>query len=314
MPTLHNFRVQDSARVKNNYSESSLGTFYAISAFILWGILPVYWKLLHAVPAAEILAHRIFWSAIFVVLVLLYSGRKNFLTLLLDFRNRISLILTGALIGINWFTYIYAVHIDRIVEASMGYYINPLISIFLGLLVLKERLDRIQWIALILAMVGVLIVTYHFGRIPWIALVLSVTFGFYGLIKKIMNLDALSSLGVETLLLVPIAGGFIVVQAVKGTGSFLTADFSVTGLLVFSGAITAIPLYWFAQGARRIPLSRIGFLQYIAPTLMLLIGVIGYSEPFTAIHTVSFGFIWTALALYTLSLIRKVRYVEKPIR
>lgn len=300
--------------MSKEYSESLLGTLYSVSAFVLWGILPVYWKLLDMVPAGEILAHRIFWSAVFVVLVLLYSGRKNFLTLLLDTRKRISLILTGTLIGINWFTYIYAVHVDRIVEASMGYYINPLISIFLGLLVLKERLDRIQWIALILAMVGVLIVTYHFGRIPWIALVLSVTFGFYGLIKKMMNLDALSSLGVETLLLAPIAGGFIVVQAVKGTGSFLTAEFSVTGLLVFSGAITAIPLYWFAQGARRIPLSRIGFLQYIAPTLMLLIGVILYSEPFTAVHTVSFGFIWTALGLYTVSLIRRSIYIDKRMR
>jgi chloramphenicol-sensitive protein RarD len=294
-----------------NYSESALGTFYASSAFILWGVLPVYWKLLSTVPAEEILAHRISWSAVFVILVLLYTGRKNFLTLLLDPRKRLSLILTGALIGVNWFTYIYAVHIDRIVEASMGYYINPLISIFLGLFVLKERLDRIQWIALILAMIGVLVVTFHFGRIPWIALVLSVTFGMYGLIKKIMNLDALSSLGVETLLLAPIAGCFIVIQTLHGAGSFLTGEYSITLLLFLSGAVTALPLYWFAQGARRIPLTRIGFLQYVAPTLMLIIGVVVYSEPFTTAHTISFGLIWAGLALYTISLIRKSAYIGK---
>lgn len=300
--------------MKSELSDTTSGTIYALSAFVLWGILPVFWKLLDVVPADEILAHRIFWSAVFVTAVLLYIGRKNFLALLYDRRNRISLILTGTLIGINWFTYIFAVHTDRIVEASMGYYINPLISIFLGLIVLKERLIRIQWIALILATIGVLIVTVHFGRIPWIALVLSGTFGLYGLIKKIMNLDALSSLGVETLLLAPIAGGFIVLQEMNGKGSFMDVKYTIDGLLILSGAITALPLYWFAQGARRIPLSRIGFLQYIAPTLMLLIGVLIYSESFTTVHALSFGLIWVALALYTASIIRMSKYVEKRIR
>jgi chloramphenicol-sensitive protein RarD len=291
--------------LNNNSQDTDSGTLYALSAFVLWGILPVYWKLLHTVPAGEILAHRIFWSAVFVTGILVYIGRNNFLSLLRHSRSRISLLLTGTLIGVNWFTYIFAVHTDQIVESSMGYYINPLITIFLGLLVLKERLDRVQWVALILATTGVIFITVQFGRIPWIALVLSGTFGLYGLIKKIMNLDALSSLGIETLLLTPLAGTFIVFHAINGTGSFLIANYWVNFLLVFSGAITALPLYWFAQGARRIPLSRIGFLQYIAPTLMLLIGVVGYGEPFTAVHGVSFGFIWTALGLYTISLIRK---------
>ncbi len=300
--------------MKSKLSDTTSGTLYALSAFVLWGVLPVFWKLLGIVPAGEILAHRIFWSAVFVTAVLLYIGRRNFLTLLHDRRYRNSLILTGTLIGVNWFIYIFAVHTDRIVEASMGYYINPLISIFLGLIVLKERLYRIQWIALILATIGVIIITVHFGRVPWIALVLSGTFGLYGLIKKIMNLDALSSLGVETLLLTPIAGGFIVLQAVNGTGSFMTIEYSTDVLLILSGVVTALPLYWFAQGARRIPLSRIGFLQYVAPTFMLLIGVFVYGEPFTRVHVMSFGLIWTALALYTVSLIRTSKYIEKRIR
>ncbi len=300
--------------MKQALPETTTGTIYALAAFILWGILPVYWKLLHAVPAGEILAHRIFWSAVFVTAVLLYIGRKNFHSLLRDRRNRISLVLTGTLIGVNWFTYIFAVHTDRIVEASMGYYINPLISILLGLIVLKERLNRLQWIALILALIGVLLITVQFGRIPWIALVLSITFGLYGLIKKIMNLDALSSLGIETLLLAPIAGSFIILQAVNGNGAFLITGYKIDILLIFSGAITALPLYWFAQGARRIPLSRIGFLQYLAPTLMLLIGIIAYREPFTSVHVMSFGLIWTALALYTISLIRSSKYIERRMR
>lgn len=300
--------------MKQTISDTTTGTLYALAAFILWGILPVYWKLLQAVPAGEILAHRIFWSAVFVIFVLLYVGRKNFLELLRDRNNRLSLVITGTLIGVNWFTYIFAVHTDRIVEASMGYYINPLISIFLALIILKERLSRIQWIALMLALSGVLVITVQFGRIPWIALVLSVTFGLYGLIKKLMNLDALSSLGIETLMLAPIAGGYILLQAVNGSGAFFMAGYSVDILLLFSGAVTALPLYWFAQGARRIPLSRIGFLQYLAPTLMLLIGVIAYGEPFTAVHTVSFGLIWTALALYTFSLIRSSKYIERRLK
>ncbi len=297
--------------MNSRISDTTSGTLYALSAFVLWGILPVFWKLLDVVPAGEVLAHRIFWSAFFVTAVLFYMGRKNFLSLLQDRRNRISLILTGTLIGVNWFIYIFAVHTDRIVEASMGYYINPLISIFLGLIVLKERFQRIQWIALILAVIGVAIITVYFGRIPWIALMLSSTFGLYGLVKKIMNLDALSSLGVETLMLAPIAGGFIALQAVNGTGSFMTIKYTTDSLLILSGVITALPLYWFAQGARRIPLSRIGFLQYIAPTLMLLIGVFVYDEPFTRVHVMSFGLIWSALALYTISLIRTSKYIEK---
>lgn len=291
-------------------SDSTIGTLYALSAFALWGILPVYWKLLTSLPPTEVLAHRVFWSAVFVVGLLMYMGKHNFVDLLRNAKYRVSLILTGALIGLNWFVYIFAVQTDRIVEASMGYYINPLISIFLGLIVLKERLSRLQWVALILALIGVLVIVIQHGRVPWIALVLSGSFGLYGLVKKMMNLDALSSLGIETLLLTPLAVVYIGTKAVNGTGSCVVSEPKVGILLICSGAITALPLYWFAQSARRIPLSRIGFLQYIAPTLMLAIGVGVYGESFTVTHMVSFGFIWFALVLYTISLLRRSRHVE----
>jgi chloramphenicol-sensitive protein RarD len=291
----------------SRHTEETTGTLFMVCAFLLWGILPAYWKLLGSVQSDQVLAHRIVWSAVFASAVLLYMGRHTFLPLLAGRRTRYSLMLTGVLIGGNWFTYIYAVHTERIVESSMGYYINPLVTIFLGMFVLRERLNRSQWVAFMLALAGVSIITVSHGRIPWIALVLSGTFGLYGLIKKLMNLDALASLSVETLMISPIAAGYLVYHAAHGSGAFLTSGIQTDLLLVFSGVVTAVPLYWFAQGARRIPLSRIGFLQYLAPTLMLIIGVIGYGEPFTSIHAVSFGCIWTGLAIYTVSLVRRVK-------
>jgi chloramphenicol-sensitive protein RarD len=288
-------------------SPTVTGTLYALGAFTLWGLLPVYWKWLSAVPAGETLAHRVFWSAVCTTGLLLFIGRRNFFRLLASPRTRISLIVTGLLIGVNWFTYIYAVNTDRIVESSMGYYINPLISIMLGMVVLKERLNRLQIAALILAAVGVLIVTVNFGRVPWIALMLSSTFALYGLLKKLANLDSLSSLAIETLLLTPFALGFILVGMYRGTAAAGQMGLGTDMLLIFSGIVTALPLYWFAQGARRIPLSRVGFLQYIAPSLMLLIGVVLYKEPFTTVHAISFGCIWTALVLYSYSLAKFVR-------
>ncbi len=277
------------------------GTIYALGAFTLWGLLPVYWKWLAAVPAGEILAHRVFWSACFVTGLLLALGRRDFLKLLTGARTRSSLIVTGLLIGVNWFTYIYAVNSGQVIEASMGYYINPLISILLGMIVLKERLTPLQTAALFLAAAGVLIVTVNYGRMPWIALILSGTFGLYGLLKKTANLDALSSLAIETLLLAPFAAGYILLNLYNDTGAAGRLGTQTDLLLIFSGVVTALPLYWFAQGARRIPLSRVGFLQYIAPSLMLMIGVFLFKEAFTLIHAISFGCIWAALLLYSLS-------------
>ncbi len=281
-----------------------LGILYTTVAFFTWGVLPFYWKLLGRVPAFEILAHRILWSLVFVSIVLLLRGRVQVRDLLTDPRKRKFLLTTGALIGINWFTYVYAVNSEHIVEVSMGYYINPLLSVLLGIVVLKERLNFIQVIAFLLACTGVLYLTIGYGRFPWIALLLACAFALYGLFKKVSNVESMPALMIETLVLLPVALGIIFYQMLSGRGALFSLSVSTDFLLIFAGVVTVLPLFWFAEGAKRIPLSNVGFLQYIAPTLMLLIGIFVYSETFTTAHLISFGFVWTGLALYTVTLLR----------
>ncbi|MFW5994589.1 MAG: EamA family transporter RarD [Spirochaetia bacterium] len=294
----------------NNQNGTLAGTAYAVGAFTLWGLLPLYWNLLEHVPAFEVLSHRLLWTALSVTLLLVAARRYRVLQLLRDHTVFRRLFLTGMLLGINWFTYIYAINAGRVLDASMGYYINPLVSIFLGMLFLGERLSLFQKVAVGLAGLGVLVITVHYAVIPWVALVLAGTFGFYGLIKKQMGLRPLTALAAESSFLAPLGLAIIVTQALRGEGAFISAGAGTTGLLVVTGVVTALPLYWFAQGATRIPLSRVGFIQYIAPTLMLLIGVLVFGEPFTAAEGVSFGLIWTGLALYSLSHFPRVRVVE----
>jgi chloramphenicol-sensitive protein RarD len=294
-------------------SSDTAGTLYTIGAFVLWGLLPLYWKLLASVSAVEVLAHRIVWSAVLTALLVFFFRRAELFSILREPKRRLAVLATGLLIGFNWFTYIYAVSTNQLVEASMGYYINPLFSIFLGTVVLKERLGIWKGIAVVLAAAGVLIVTIRHGSVPWIALALTGTFGFYGLIKKRAQLDSITSLGLEAALLSPAAVGLIVVQLVQGMGAFGFADAGIHVLLVLSGLVTVLPLYWFAQGAKRVPLSQVGFTQYIAPTMMLLIGVLLFGEPFTPTDLLSFGCIWVALTLYSLSHTRSFRSSEKAI-
>jgi chloramphenicol-sensitive protein RarD len=232
---------------------------------------------------------------------LVLLSRKEALRAVLSVpRRRRAVILMSLLIGGNWFVFIYAVSIEQVVQASLGYYINPLFSILLGTVVLRERLGIVQFTAVILAAIGVTILTVRFGAVPWIALALTFTFGCYGLVKKRAGLDSLTGLALETTLLAPLALALIGFWS-DGGGAFFTGTLETRILLVLSGAATALPLYWFAQGAKRVPLSQIGFTQYIGPSLMLLIGVLLFGEPFTTTHAVSFGIIWTALALYSLS-------------
>lgn len=288
------------------------GIIYAILAFFSWGVLPLYWKLLNEVPALEILAHRIFWSFIFTLLILFIQKRLRLALLLKDRKTLSTLCLTSLLIGINWFIYIVAVNSNRIVDASMGYYINPLVSIFLGLFILKERLRPLQIIAFVSAIAGVAYFTIDYGRVPWIALVLAFSFAFYGLLKKTSHLESLPSLMVETMFLSPFAVGFILYQAAAGRGAFLTKSIAIDLLLLGAGVVTTLPLYWFAQAAKRIPLSSIGFLQYLGPSLMLIIGVVLYNEPFTLTHMISFSLIWIGVVLYSVTLIQNIK--SSPIR
>jgi chloramphenicol-sensitive protein RarD len=283
-------------------NDNIIGTSYALAAFTTWGVLPVYWKLLKRVPSGEILAHRIFWSFIFVSAILLIRGQWTVLKHTITVKkNMLAILLSAMLVSVNWFTYIWAINSNQIVEASMGYYINPLFCVFLGVIVLHERLNFWQWIALVLALIGVLFLTITYGRVPWVALVLAVTFGLYGLSKKTVPVDSLIALGLETFLVAPLCLMYIAFKHYQGEGSLGTISLPITMMLIFSGVVTAFPLLWFAQAAKRIPLSKVGFIQYLSPTMALFLGVIIFKETFTKVHLISFGCIWCALILYSFS-------------
>lgn len=288
---------------------SFIGVCYAIAAFTAWGFLPLYWKALEQVPAMEILAHRILWSFVFVLTaVLMYNRWKNFKEILLNKSNRLTILLSTLLISANWFIYIWAVNNEHVVDASLGYYINPLLTIFLAMVILKERLNFWQLISLVLALIGVLIITLKYAQIPWIALSLALTFAMYSLVKKLSNFDSVNGLALETITVVPISLIFIIFKQVDGTAAFGISSIYTTLLLIGAGVVTALPLLWFAQGARRVSLSTIGFIQYIAPSITLFLGVFLFKEPFTTLHVLSFGFIWCALTLYSLSQTRFMQH------
>ena len=301
--------------------EFGVGVTCAGLSYILWGILPLFWKLVDDVPAGEILAHRIVWSLVFMLIILAVLRKIPSFTLELKalVRNRKRLIgisLASIFISINWGLYIWAVNADRVIEASLGYYINPLVSILLAVIVLKEKLSVLQTLSIILAGAGVLVLTFSFGSFPWVAIMLALSFAFYGLIKKLVQVGALIGLAIETLLITPFALLFLTyVHAETGSGAF-GGDISVTLLLLLAGVVTAVPLLLFASGAKRIPLSMVGLLQYFAPTIKLIMGVYLFREPFTNAHLVAFVCIWVALGIYTFTLMKswRVRRAVVPSR
>lgn len=302
--------------MEDRSKELAIGTWFGIAAYMIWGFLPLYWKLVDHVPATEVLAHRIFWSLIFMLIILMIANKwkvfKSEFSLIVKQKRVLGgILLASILISINWFTYIFAVTQEQIVEASLGYYINPLISVLLGMIVLKERLSVWQLISFILAAIGVIILTVSVGSLPWLALILATSFGLYGLVKKVANLGALTGLTIETLLVAPIALIYVFYLQMVGLSSFTLSDISTSGLLIMAGVATALPLLLFAASARRVPLSLIGFLQYIAPTISLLIGIFIYHEPFSKVHFISFAFIWIALAIFTLSRTKWMREIEE---
>lgn len=274
---------------------------YAASAYALWGVFPLYFKALQEVPPLEILLHRMVWSLAFVVLVLGWKRQWAWLGEVLR-KPKVVLGFTASavLLGGNWFIYIWAVNNGNVVEASLGYFINPLFNVLLGSLLLHERLRRVQWCAVALAACGVAWLTWQAGQLPWIALMLAGSFGLYGLLRKTASLGALEGLALETLVLFPMACGYLVFLAMQGHNSFASASTPTQLLLAASGPITAVPLLLFASGARRIPLSLLGLLQYIGPTIQLLLGVWLYHEPFGGARLAGFALIWSALAVYSL--------------
>lgn len=275
------------------------GLLAALSAYAVWGVFPLYWALLSTVPALEIIAHRVIWCAVFALAFIALRGL--FPSLRDAFGNpRLMRLLavSATLIGLNWGVYIWAVTHERVVEASLGYFINPLVSVVLAVLVVGERLRRVQWAAVGLALLGVLWLSTRHDGVPWIALVLALTFGFYGLVRRYAVIDAIPGLAVENLLLLPLALGWALWVGQAGQAAFLHQPVWKDALLVFGGALTALPLIGFAYGARRIPLSLIGLLQYVAPTLQLLCGVLLLGESFVAEQGIGFGLIWVGLAIY----------------
>lgn len=286
---------------QHNLSQKK-GVFYAFAAYTAWGLLPVYWKALQVIPAREILAHRILWSFAFVALLLILKKQwGNAKAVLRDPSKLFGLILSSLLITSNWYIYIWAVNSNKVVEASLGYYINPLLTVLLGVVVLRERMDKWQIVSLVLAAAGVLILTLEYGKIPWISLSLATTFALYGLAKRLVQVDSLLGLALETAVVVPVALIYLSTVQVRGAGVMGPSGSLTMLLLLGTGVVTAIPLLSFAQAAKMIPFSTMGFIQYVSPSLSLLLGVFHYHEEFTTAYALSFGAIWIALAVYSVS-------------
>ncbi|PWJ36008.1 EamA family transporter RarD [Sediminitomix flava] len=294
-----------------NQKYTTQGYLMAIGAYIIWGFLPLYWKGLHELPAFEILSHRVVWSFALLLLFNLVMGRKDIFAYFKSAKTRRPLYITSILISLNWVIYIFAVNTGHTVDASLGYYINPLVSVILGMIFFKEKLTKTTAVALGLATLGVLYQTISYGKFPWVAISLALTFGVYGLFKKKYALDSINSLMVETLMVTPFCLGYVIFLGIKGEGHIYSGNIQHDALLMLAGLVTSIPLYLFGEGAKRIPLSAIGFLQYIAPTMMLLIGVFFFGEEFTNAHIISFALIWSGLAVYTVSAIRKMKKRKK---
>src|SRR4051794_33505150 len=290
--------------------ENATGIIYTAGAYLLWGILPIYWKFIDEVPALEILAHRVIWSFIFVLIIVVLLKRKilkNFFQVQMSQKKTwLGLFLASLFISINWFTYIYAVNTNHIVEASLGYYVNPLVAVLLGVFVLREKVNVLQAVSFVLAGIGVIYMTLSVGKIPWISLILALSFGFYGLSKKLIKVDSILGLLLETLFILPFALLFLAYLDLNNQHTFSTGSLTTDLLLIGSGVATAIPLLWFGIGAQKIPLYLVGFLQYISPTISLILGVVMYGETFTTDHLVTFDCIWIAIAMFSVANIRQV--------
>ncbi len=288
--------------------QQRLGVLYGASAFLWWGLAPVYFKAVAHVSPFEVLAHRVLWSLAFLVALL--AGRRRFLAtvrLLGERRTLLTMAVTTVLIAVNWLLFIWSVATGHLVEASLGYFINPLVNVVLGMVFLGERLRRGQAVAVLLAALGVIWLTVQLGRPPWIALVLAASFATYGLLRKQARPSGVEGLTLETALLAPAVLVFLAWRQGEGQLVFGNSGLGTTLLLLAAGPITALPLIWFAEGARRLRYATLGFLQYLAPTGQFLLAVAAFGEPFTAGHAVGFGLIWSALGIYSWDTARSLR-------
>jgi len=285
-------------------SESIFGAFYAGSAFLIWGLGVIYWKALRDVPALEIIGHRVVWAfLILLIAIVIGRFRHEFVSALKDLRVLMTLFLTAVILAGNWLLYVWAINNNYVLQGSLGYYINPLVNVVFGVLFLRERLRPAQIAAVLLAGSGVIYLTFSYGEFPWIALALASSFGIYGLIRKVAPVGPLVGLGVEVMLMTVPAAIFLIYLGAKGSGAFLRGDVSIDLLLLGTSVLTVVPLTCFTAGARRINLSTLGLLQYIAPTLMFLLAVFYYREPFSMAQVWTFIMIWAALIIYSTDLV-----------
>ena len=289
------------------------GIVYALLAFVTWGLFPLYLRQVASVHPVEVVLHRSAWSLLFVLLLLAALRRFGWLRTAFGQPRLLGLFMLSALLlSCNWLVYVFAVQTGHVVEASLGYFINPIVNVLLGVLVLHERLNRVQWTAVALAAVGVLWLTVLAGRPPWIALVLAITFGLYGLMRKTSSLGALEGLALETLLLAPLVLPLLAWWTFSGQGAMARGDLALDAWLLLGGPLTALALVWFAAGARRLPLATVGLLQYLSPTLQLALGVWVFHEPFDRAKLAGFAFIWAGLLLYSLDGWRRSRAAAAP--
>lgn len=286
--------------------DTGAGFAYAVSAYLMWGFLPLYMKAITHIPPVEIIAHRILWSVPIAGLILIVLGRTGDVMRALKTPRMVGMAaVTAALISVNWGVYVWAIANDRALDAALGYYINPLFSVALGAILLREKLARAQWVAVGLAGLAVAILTLSAGVLPWVALVLMTTFGIYGFLRKTLPIGPNQGFLLEVLLLCPLALAYL--AWLGPSGQFFAGSWQDTALLIGTGAVTAVPLMLYANGAKGLRLSTIGLLQYIAPTMIFLIAVFIFNEPFGPARAVAFPLIWAALILYTVTLIRNAR-------
>lgn len=297
-------------------NEFKRGIIFAFGAYILWGILPLYWELIQGFGAFEILAFRIIFSMIFMVFIVLIG--KNRQAFVRDLKSLIgspikliAIIVAGYVITINWGTFIWAVTNGHVLQSSLGYYINPIVSILLALIFLKERFNKFEWLAIILAFIGVLYMTIKIGEFPFVSLLLAFSFGIYSLIKKLVPIDAISSITIECIVTAP--AGFIYLWYIWQQQQMSFGINSSSLWLIFSGAVTAVPLILFSAGAKRIPLSLTGFIQYVGPTLMFILGIFVFKEPFDVDQLITFVFIWLGIIVYSISQYLKIKKSKNPV-
>ncbi len=276
------------------------GIWYALGAYLTWGLFPIYWRLLAGIPALQLLGHRIFWSFILLFGIVVVARQTKVFRASLNRRVLLIYSVAAVLIAVNWVTYVWAVGAGFIVETSLGYFINPLLAVLLGVIFLRERLRPMQWFPIGLAAAGVLYLTFAYGSLPWVALTLAFSFAFYGLVKKTAPLGALHGLTLETGILFLPAIAFLLFSEFNGTGAFMHTSPLLDAMLIGAGLVTVIPLWMFSTAAQRIPLTMIGILQYVNPTMQFLLGVLIYKEPFDHRRLIGFGVVWVALILFGL--------------